>query len=110
MTIAVAAGLNNSTLQPMPSPRGTNHERLFILQGKAPNPVAACDSRREKTSDWPFSRRLRFALAEAQGRRELYGFAAVEEAIARIIAERKCEASANASQYRFNAFLIGKGE
>ena len=38
--------LTNATLQNMPSPRGTNFERLFVLKGHTPSPVAAYDSRR----------------------------------------------------------------
>lgn len=37
-------------LKPMPSPNGTNIERLFILKGRASNnPVAAYDSARQMT-------------------------------------------------------------
>lgn len=31
-------------LKPMPSPNGSNHERLFILQGRRPSPQMAYDS------------------------------------------------------------------
>lgn len=42
--------------------------------------------------DWPFSRCLRFALAEARGRRELHGFVAVEEAMQRMLVAYSCDA------------------